>query len=78
MSVKPRRQIMLRSDDHVIIYAALFLVCAMLSALGLGALLATLATGLLTAMCFVPAVLLSEMLSRRAGGYRPPENGPAL
>lgn len=54
MSVKPRRQILLRSDDRVIIYAALFLVCSLLSALGMGA---------LALLCFLPAAALFEGLA---------------
>ena len=53
MSVKPRRQILLRSDDRTVIYAGLFLVCAMLSALG---------AGTLALLCFLPVAVLFEGL----------------
>lgn len=54
MSVKPRKQLLMRSDDRVVIYAALFLVCSMLSAMGLGA---------LALLCFFPAAALIEGLA---------------
>jgi len=54
MSIKPRRQVLARSDDRVIMHAALFLICAMLSALGMG----------ITALwCFLPAAAILEGLS---------------
>lgn len=54
MSVKPRRQILMRGDDRVVIYAGLFLVCAMLSSLGMGP---------LALLCLLPAAALFEGLS---------------
>ncbi len=55
MSVKPRRQLLMRSDDRVVIYACLFLVCAILSSMGLGA---------VALLCFLPAAALFEGLSK--------------
>ena len=54
MSIKPRRQVLARSDNRVIMHAALFLICAMLSALGMGA---------SALWCFLPAALVLEGLS---------------
>ena len=54
MSVKPRKQVLARSDDRMIVHAGLFLVCAMLSAVGMGA---------LAFWCFLPAAGLVELLS---------------
>ena len=54
MSVKPRKQVLARSDDRMIVHAGLFLICAMLSALGVGA---------LAFWCFLPAAGLVELLS---------------
>jgi len=58
MSIKPRKQLLARSDDRVMIQAALFLACAVLSAAGMGA---------LALWCFLPAALLVEVL----GGVAP-------
>ena len=55
MSVKPRKQVLASSDDRMIVHAGLFLVCAMLSAVGMGA---------LAFWCFMPAAGLVELLSR--------------
>jgi hypothetical protein len=44
-----------RSDDRVLMYSALFLVCAMISALGAGA---------LGALAFLPAAVIIEAVSR--------------
>ena len=55
MSVKPRRQVLARGDDRVLVLAGLFLVCAMLGALGMGA---------LAVWCFLPAAALVELLGR--------------
>ncbi len=54
MSIKPRRQVLARSDDRVILHAALFMICAMLSALGMGA---------AALWCFLPAAAVLEGLS---------------
>ena len=54
MSVKPRKLILLRSDERIVIHAGLFLVCAMLGAMGMGA---------LSLLCFLPAAVLFEGLS---------------
>ncbi len=59
MTVKPRKQILLRSDDHVIVHAGLFLVCAMLSALGMGS---------MALLCFLPAAALFEGLAALSPG----------
>lgn len=51
---------------------------AMLAGLSLGALLATLGIGLLTVLSLVPAVVLSELISRRSAFHRSHKNGSAL
>ena len=69
MSVKPRRSVFGRGDEHVLIYAALFLVCALLSALG---------ASLVGVLAFLPAVIAVEALmrlgehgqQRRQGNYQ--------
>ena len=55
MSVKPRKLLLLRNDEHVVIHAGLFLVCAMLGAMGMGA---------AALLCFLPAAILFEGLTR--------------
>ena len=57
MSIKPRRQVLARSDDRVILHAALFLMCAIFSALGMGA---------VALWCYFPAAAVLELLSRLA------------
>ena len=54
MSVKPRKLILLRSDERIVIHAGLLLVCAMLGAMGMGA---------LALLCFLPAAALFEGLT---------------
>ena len=54
------------------------LLLANVIGLTLGALLATLGIGLLTAACLAPVMLLSELISRRARAPHSHENGPAL
>lgn len=54
MNVKPGKQILIRGDDRIVVHAALFLICAVLSAAGLVA---------LALWCFLPSALLIEMLS---------------
>lgn len=54
MSIKPRRQVLAKSDNRVIMHAALFLVCAMLSALGMG---------MAALWCFLPAAAVMEGLA---------------
>ena len=54
MSVKPRKLILSRSDERMSVHAGLFLICATLSAVGVGA---------LAFLCFLPAVGLVELLS---------------
>ena len=54
MSVKPRKQVFARSDERLIVHAGLFLICATLSAVGVGA---------LAFLCFLPAAGLVELLS---------------
>ena len=57
MSIKPRRQVLARSDDRVIVHAALFMMCAIFGALGMGA----------TALwCYFPAAIVLELLSHVA------------
>jgi hypothetical protein len=55
MSVKPRRSVLGRSNDQVLIYAALFLACALLSALGVG---------VLSVLAFIPAAIAVACLQR--------------
>ncbi len=57
MSIKPRRQVLARSDDRVIVHAALFLMCAIFSALGMG---------VAALWCYFPAAVVLELLSRVA------------
>ena len=54
MSVKPRKHLFASSDERMIIHAGLFLICATLSAVGLG---------LLAFLCFLPAAGLLELLA---------------
>lgn len=54
MSIKPRRQLLARSDERVIVHAALFLLCAIFSALGMGA---------AALWCYFPAAAVLELLS---------------
>ncbi len=54
MSIKPRRKILARGDDRVVVHAGLFVICAMLSALGMGA---------MALWAFVPAAALLEGLA---------------
>ena len=54
MSVKPRRQILARGDDRTLVHAGLFLICALLSAMGMG---------VAAFLCFLPAAALVEGLS---------------
>lgn len=42
-------------DDHIVVYAGLFLVCALMSALG---------GGWLGVLCFVPAAIALEFIQR--------------
>lgn len=55
MSVKPRKSILGHSDDRVLVHATLFLVCALLSAVGLGA---------VAFWAFLPAAAALEILSQ--------------
>ena len=55
MVIRDRRAVMAPADDHVVIYAALFLVCALLSALG---------GGWLGVACFVPVAIVMELALR--------------
>ncbi|KAA1194374.1 hypothetical protein F0M18_02790 [Pseudohalioglobus sediminis] len=54
MSIKPRRNVLIHSDERVLVYAGLFFICAVLAALGVGA---------LAFWCFLPAAVLMECLS---------------
>ena len=58
MTLKLRKNARWQGDDQVLVYAGLFLVCALVSALGGGAL------GLLS---FIPAVVAAEILARLPG-----------
>jgi hypothetical protein len=58
MTFKLRKSATWRGDDQVLVYAGLFLVCALVSALGGGTL------GLLS---FIPAVIAAEVLARLPG-----------
>lgn len=58
MTFKLRKNTKWRGDDQVLVYAGLFLVCALVSALGGGAL------GLLS---FIPAVIAAEVMARLPG-----------
>ena len=53
MISKQRQNVLDFGDDHIVIYAGLFLVCALISALG---------GGWLGVLCFVPAVIVLELL----------------
>ncbi len=55
MVIRDRRTVIPPADDHVLIYAALFLVCALMSALG---------GGLLGVACFVPVAVVIELVLR--------------
>jgi len=52
MVLKDRRVRLLPADDHMLIYAALFLVCALMSAMG---------GGWLGVACFVPVAFIIEL-----------------
>ena len=58
MMFKLRKNARWQGDDQVLVYAGLFLICALVSALGGGAL------GLLS---FIPAVVTAELLARLPG-----------
>ncbi len=55
MATKMRRNVMGYLDDRALIYAALFLICALLSALG---------AGILALASLLPAAAVVELLSR--------------
>ena len=50
-----------RSDDRVLMYSVLFLLCAMMSALGSGA---------LGALAFLPAAVIVELVARFGHSWR--------
>ena len=50
-----------RSDDRVLMYSVLFLLCAMMSALGAGA---------LGALAFLPAAVIVELVARFGHKWR--------
>lgn len=54
MSVKPRKHVFASGDQRMVVHAGLFLICAALSAVGVGA---------LAFLCFPPAAGLVELLS---------------
>lgn len=56
MNLKPSRNVMSYSDDRVLNYAVVFLVCALVSTLGGGA---------LALVCFVLLTLVVEVLTHR-------------
>ena len=58
MTYKLRTSAKWQGDDQVLVYAGLFLVCALVSALGGGAL------GILS---FIPAVAAAEVIARLPG-----------
>lgn len=58
MRLKMRRSVMGKADDRVLIYSALFLVCALLSAAGAGVL------GLLS---LLPAIAVVELIAQWGG-----------
>ncbi len=58
MTLKLRKNTRWQGDDQVLVYAGLFLVCALVSTLGGGAL------GILS---FIPAVMAAEVLARLPG-----------
>ena len=66
--------------QRLLLIGILIAVMLLANAMGLtpGAVLATLGIGLLTAVCLVPVVLLSEIISRGSGRSRSPRKGPAL
>ena len=53
MIMKQRINVLDFGDAHIVVYAGLFLVCALISALG---------GGWLGVLCFVPAVIVLELL----------------
>jgi len=59
MTLRLRKNTRWQGDDQVLVYAGLFLVCALVSALGGGAL------GLLS---FIPAVIAAEVMARLSVG----------
>ncbi|PLW70209.1 hypothetical protein [Pseudohalioglobus lutimaris] len=65
MSIKPRKNVLVQSDERVLVYAGLFVICAMLAALGMG---------VAAFWCFVPAAALSEALS----GFAPKKHSTRL
>ena len=52
MILKQRVKILDFGDDHIVVYAGLFLMCALISALG---------GGWLGVLCFVPAAIVLEL-----------------
>ncbi|MEH6609202.1 MAG: hypothetical protein V7696_07505 [Halioglobus sp.] len=57
MTVKRLEKVWDFGDDHTVVYAGLFLVCALISALG---------GGWLGVLCFVPAAIALELIQRFA------------
>ena len=55
MILKQQVKILDFGDDHTVVYAGLFLVCALISALG---------GGWLGVLCFVPAAIALELMQR--------------
>lgn len=57
MSIKPRRRVLAHSEDRGIIHAGLFVICAMLSIMGMG---------FAALWCYLPVAALLELLARVA------------
>ena len=53
MIMKQRVNVLDFGDDHIVIYAGLFLMCTLISALG---------GGWLGVLCFVPAAIVLELI----------------
>jgi len=66
MVLKDRRLRLYRADDLMLIYAALFLVCAVISALG---------GGWLGVACFVPVAVIIELTQSWGKLSDQPESG---
>lgn len=66
MVLKDRRVRLYRADDLMLIYAALFLVCAVISALG---------GGWLGVACFVPVAVIIELMQSWGNLSDQPESG---
>jgi Sec-independent protein secretion pathway component TatC len=54
VSIKPRRRVLVHNEDRRIIHVGLFIICAMLSAMGMGA---------SALWCYLPVAALLELLA---------------